>query len=185
MASRLFIVFVVFILALFSFPQTFATKQLHDQRFIPSSPFPSALETLQKQINYSFTNIGLLRRAMTHSSFSEENYRSLSILGASIIEESVSLWYLGKDIDISAKDLNRHILEMSKVDSSCAVDAMRLGLQKVVRVSSKTSSSTPTVVCGAFRALFGAIAIDTGNLDDAGSVFWSVHGGNFGQALAL
>lgn len=71
------------------------------------------------------------------------------------------------------------------MDSSCAVDAMRLGLQKIVRVSPKTNSSTPTVVCGAFRAIFGAIAIDTGKSDDAGSVFWSVHGGGFGQAVEL
>ncbi|RVW52886.1 Protein nuclear fusion defective 2 [Vitis vinifera] len=72
---------------------------------------------------------------MTHSSFSEENNKALSILGASTIETSVSLQYLKKDIEASAKDLNRRISEISQVESSCAVDAMRLGLQKVIRVS--------------------------------------------------
>ncbi|KAA8540843.1 hypothetical protein F0562_024806 [Nyssa sinensis] len=135
--------------------------------------------------SYSFQSIGLLRRAMTHSSYSEENNRALSVLGADVIETSVALRSLGKNIEISAKDLNRQISEISKVEKSCAVDGMRLGLQKVVRVSPKTNSSTPAVVCGAFRAIFGAIAIDTGKSDDAGSVFWSVHGGDVGRALTL
>ncbi|RVW52838.1 Protein nuclear fusion defective 2 [Vitis vinifera] len=122
---------------------------------------------------------------MTHSSFSEENNKALSILGASTIETSVSLQYLKKDIEASAKDLNRRISEISQVESSCAVDAMRLGLQKVIRVSPKTNASTPAVVCGAFRAIFGAIAMDTGKSDDAGKVFWSVHGSEVGGAAAL
>ncbi|RVX18592.1 Protein nuclear fusion defective 2 [Vitis vinifera] len=134
---------------------------------------------------YTFQSIGLLRRAMTHSSFSEENNKALSILGASTIETSVSLQYLKKDIEASAKDLNRRISEISQVESSCAVDAMRLGLQKVIRVSPKTNASTPAVVCGAFRAIFGAIAMDTGKSDDAGKVFWSVHGSEVGGAAAL
>lgn len=45
---------------------------------------------------------------------------------------------------------------------------MRLGLQKIIRVSSKTDSSTASVVCGAFRAIFGAISIDARSVDSAG-----------------
>lgn len=129
--------------------------------------------------------MGYLRRAMTHSSFSEENNRALSILGANVIDTSVSMYYLGKDIDISPKDLNSRISENSKVETSCSVDGMGLGLHRVVRVSSKTNSTTPTVVCGAFRAIFGAVAIDTKKVDDAGLVFWRVHGSEVGGALAM
>lgn len=135
--------------------------------------------------SYTFQSIDLLRRAMTHSSFSEENNKALSILGASAIETSVSLQFLKKDIDASAKDLNHRILEISQVESSCAVDAIRLGLQKVIRVAPKTNSSAPAVVCGAFRAIFGAVAMDTGKSDDAGKVFWNVHGSEVGGAAAL
>lgn len=125
---------------------------------------------------YEFQNIGLLRRAMTHSSYSEENNKAFSILGESIIETTVSLKLLTKDLDISSKDLNNWVSEVSKVETSCAVDGMRLGLQNVVRVSSSTNSSTSSVVCGAFRSIFGAIALDTGKSDDAGKVFLVVHG---------
>ncbi|KAL9239591.1 hypothetical protein vseg_013900 [Gypsophila vaccaria] len=150
------------------------------QMIINYSPFPTSLETLQKQLNYTFRRIDLLRRAMTHASFSEENNRALSILGTSIIETSISLRYLRNDIDISSKALNRKIAMIANVESSCAVDGMTLGLHKVIRVSHKTNSTSPAILCGAFRAIFGAIALDNGESNDAETVFWNVHTGTRG-----
>ncbi|XWS37375.1 hypothetical protein CRYUN_Cryun19dG0037600 [Craigia yunnanensis] len=185
-AFTLFSVFTILLFTLFSsVPQAYAAGKSEDRRFKPSSPFSQALETLQKQIGYTFKSIGLLRRAMTHASFSEENNKALSILGTHVIETSASLRSLEKDIDMSSKELNKLILEISKVESSCAVDGKRLGLQKVVRVSPKTDPSNPTVVCIAFRALFGAIAIDSGNTDEAGKIFWSIHSDKVGRAVSL
>ncbi|KAJ7956262.1 protein NUCLEAR FUSION DEFECTIVE 2 [Quillaja saponaria] len=185
MHFRRFIVFTFFLLVILPNIQGQAASELHDRSFKLLSPFSLALETLQKQLGYTFKNIGLLRRAMTHASFSLDNNKALSILGASVIETSVSLQSLVKDFEISAEDLNRQIVEVSKVETSCAVDGMRLGLHKVIRISSRTNSSAPSVVCGAFRAIFGAIAIDTGKSDDAGKIFWSVHGGQVGGALVF
>lgn len=136
-------------------------------------------------ISYTFKSTSLLRRAMTHASFSEENNKAFSIFGATIIETSVSFNLLSKDVDVSAKELNRRISLISNVDSSCAVDAMRLSLHKVVRVSPKTNSSSPSVLCGAFRSIFGAIALDAENSDDAGKVFLTVHGRDFGVSMAM
>ncbi|OMO81548.1 hypothetical protein CCACVL1_12368 [Corchorus capsularis] len=189
MSSRDFIFFSVFIVTLFelisSVPQAYAIGKYEDQSFKPSSPFSQALETLQNKTGYTFKSIGLLRRAMTHSSFSRENNKALSTLGTHIIETSVSVHSLEENIDMSSKELNNLISEISNVDSSCAVDGMRLWLQKVVRVSPKTDPSTATIVCGAFRAMFGAIAIDSGSTDEAGNVFWSVHNGKIGRAASL
>ncbi|KAK9278475.1 hypothetical protein L1049_028041 [Liquidambar formosana] len=179
------IILTVLVFPIFSPLQANAANELHDQSVEPPSPFSSALKTLQGQINHTFQDIGLLRRAMTHASYSEENNKALSVLGTFIIETSVSLHYLRKNIDISGKDLSRRVAEISKVNSSCAVDAMRLGLHKVIRVSPKTDSSAPAVVCSGFRAIFGAVAIDTGKSDDAKKVFWYVHGSDIGRAVAL
>jgi len=41
------------------------------------------------------------------------------------------------------------------------------------------------VVCSAFRAMFGAIALDIGKSDDAGDIFWNVHGGDVGVGDVL
>ncbi|KAL5064673.1 hypothetical protein RYX36_026410 [Vicia faba] len=149
------------------------------------SPFASSLETLQKQLGYTFKTISLLRRSMTHASFSEENNKAFSIFGATIIETSVSFNLLSKDVDVSAKEMNRRLSLISNVDSSCAVDGLRLGLHKVVRVSPKTNSSSTAVVCGAFRSIFAAIALDTGDLDTAGNVFLTVHGRDLGFSMDM
>ncbi|XP_059642849.1 protein NUCLEAR FUSION DEFECTIVE 2 [Cornus florida] len=189
MHSRQFLPFVFLAFAIYlsfqALAQEHSAKPLHDHTFKPSSTFSLALETLQKQIGYTFQSVGLLRRAMTHASYSEENNKALSILGANVIDTSIALRSLGKDIEISPKDLNRRISEIAKVESSCAVDGTRLGLQKIVRVSPKTNSTSPALVCGTFRAIFGAIAVDTGKSDEAGNVFWSVHGGDFARAFTL
>ncbi|KAF7838349.1 protein NUCLEAR FUSION DEFECTIVE 2 [Senna tora] len=183
MRSRRFTLFSVLLISTISLLQGHASADLNIRS--SSSPFSIALETLQKQLGYTFKSIALLRRAMTHASFSEENSRALSILGANVIDAAVSFQSLAKDIDISSKDLNRRISEISAVESSCTVDGLRLGLQKVVRVSPKTNSSAPAVVCGAFRAIFGAIAVDTADCDAAGDIFWAIHGAKVGAALPL
>lgn len=142
-----------------------------------STPFSNALANLQKEINYTFKGVGMLRRAMTHSSYSGENNKALSILGESVIETSLALLSLRCDVDISAKDLNLVISETSKVEGSCNAEGTRLGLQNIVRVARNTNATSPSVVCGAFRALFGAIAVDAASSDVAGEVYGNIHSG--------
>ncbi|KAH6798983.1 Ribonuclease III family protein [Perilla frutescens var. frutescens] len=142
-----------------------------------STPFSNALANLQNEINYTFEGVGLLRRAMTHSSYSGENNKALSILGESVIETSLALQSLRNDVDMSAKDLNLVISEASKVEGSCNTEGTRLGLQNIVRVAPKTNATAPSVVCGAYRALFGAIAIDAASSDKAGEVYRKIHSG--------
>ncbi|XP_047259588.1 protein NUCLEAR FUSION DEFECTIVE 2-like [Capsicum annuum] len=180
---RRFICSILLALALYSSPQARANPSLSIR---PTSPFSIALETLQNQIQYTFQDVELLRRALTHASYSGENNRALSILGEKVIEGPVSLQLLSKDIDMPPKDLNRVIVDLSSnVVSSCVADGGRLGLQKIIRVSRKTNLSAPAVVCGAFRAVFGAIAIDKSSLDSAGKVFLTIHGKGMEKAMAM
>ncbi|CAH8381663.1 unnamed protein product [Eruca vesicaria subsp. sativa] len=170
------------VIAIFSSSQVRATN-VGIESF--SSPFTTDLATLQSQIGYKFTNINLLRRAMTHASFSQENNKALSIFGSHLIETSVSLHLLSKDIDTSSKALTRLIAEVSNVESSCALDGNRLGLERVIRVSPKTDASNSGIVCGGFRAIFGAVATDSGMVDEAVKVFWKVHGDRGGRFVSV
>ncbi|KAK4362373.1 hypothetical protein RND71_017614 [Anisodus tanguticus] len=180
---RQFICSILLAFALYSSIQAQANPPISSR---PTSPFSIALETLQNQIQYTFQDAELLRRAMTHASYSGENNRALSVLGEKVIEGSVSLQLLSKNIDMSPKDLNRVFVELSSnVVTSCAADGDRLGLQKIIRVSRKTNSSAPAVVCGAFRAMFGAIAIDKSSLDSAGKVFLNIHGKGMEKYMAM
>ncbi|CAN8313332.1 unnamed protein product [Cochlearia groenlandica] len=168
-----------------SFFQVRAKSETHLRIESFSSPFATDLVTLQTQIGYKFTNINLLRRAMTHASFSQENNKALSIFGTHIIETSVSLKFLTKDIDISSKALTRLIADVSNVNTSCALDGNRLGLDRMIRVSPKTDASNSVIVCGGFRAIFGAVAIDSGMVDEAMKCFWKVHGDGFGKLVSM
>ncbi|XP_059303822.1 protein NUCLEAR FUSION DEFECTIVE 2 [Lycium ferocissimum] len=180
---RQFICSILLAFVLYSSLQAQANSSISSR---PTSRFSIALQTLQSRIQYTFQDVELLRRAMTHASYSGENNRALSILGEKVIEGSVSLQLLSKNIDMSPKDLNRAIVDLSSnVVTSCVADGERLDLQKIIRVSRKTNSSAPAVVCGAFRAMFGAIAIDKSSLDSAGKVFLSVHGKGMEKAVAM
>ncbi|KAI5397791.1 hypothetical protein KIW84_063566 [Lathyrus oleraceus] len=70
-----------------------------------------------------------------------------------------------KDVDVSAKEINCQLSLISNVESSCVIDGLRLGLHKVVRISSKTNSSSTVVVCGVFQLIFVVIVLDAGNSD--------------------
>lgn len=71
------------------------------------------------------------------------------------------------------------------MNSSCALDGNQLGLQRIIRVSPKTDASNSAIVCGGFRAIFGAIAIDTGLVDEAIKAFWKVHGDVAGRLVSM
>ncbi|KAI3858453.1 hypothetical protein MKW98_021818 [Papaver atlanticum] len=165
-----------FIAISLSFPFQVTDQLQYDNLQMTSSEFSTSLETLQKRIGYEFKNVNLLRRAMTHASYSGENNKALSDLGLDVIKTSIALNCLKKDIDISVRDLNSQITKVTEVNT-CAIEGTRLGLQNIIRVPMKGNSSAPPVVCSGFRGLFGAIAVDTGKADDAGNVFWNVHRG--------
>ncbi|PWA78159.1 ribonuclease III domain-containing protein [Artemisia annua] len=131
-----------------------------------SGSFSDALDMVQMTLQYRFKKIEFLRIALTHSSYSAENNKVFSILGNKVMKITLVLQSLKKDLDISPDDLNDKI---SKFHSSCA--AYGMFLKDVVRVSSTTDSSASSVVCGALRAIFGAIALDNGEFADAINVF--------------
>ncbi|XP_010478019.1 PREDICTED: protein NUCLEAR FUSION DEFECTIVE 2 isoform X2 [Camelina sativa] len=186
MVTNRFTLLLVLVVISISFSSSFSQVRATSETNLRIQSFSSDLSTLQTQIGYKFNNTNLLRRAMTHASFSQENNKALSIFGTHIIETSVSLHYLTEDIDASSKALNRLIAQVSNVESSCALDGGRLGLGKIIRVSPKTDASNPAILCGGFRAIVGAIAIDdAGTVDKAINVFWKVHGDRAGRLVSI
>ncbi|KAF3328497.1 Protein NUCLEAR FUSION DEFECTIVE 2 [Carex littledalei] len=147
-----------------------------------SSSFSAALETLQNQIGYQFKTIDLLKQALTHPSYSQENNRALSILGLSSAESAASLRLLANNADASASSVSSAVAEASRL-STCATAGKRLGIGAIVRVASGTDASTPSVICTALRAVFGAVAVDTGSVDAAAKVFLTVYKSGLGVAV--
>ncbi|PKA52929.1 hypothetical protein AXF42_Ash001910 [Apostasia shenzhenica] len=139
-----------------------------------SSSFSAGIDTLQNQIGYHFQSVDLLRRAMTHSSFSRDNNRALSLLGLSAMEATAAFSLLRDDPEASAAAVNGRIAEIAGFET-CSAAGNRLGIEKLVRVASGTTAS-PAIVCGALRAMFGAISVDAGGIDAVGKVVLRVVG---------
>ncbi|XP_078154262.1 ribonuclease III family protein [Carex rostrata] len=147
-----------------------------------SSSFAAALETLQKQIGYQFKTIDLLKQALTHPSYSQENNRALSILGLSSAEAAASLRLLSINADASASSISSAVADASRL-STCATAGKRLGIGAIVRVASGTDASTPSVICTALRGVVGAVAVDSGSVDAAAKVFLTVYKSGLGAAV--
>ncbi|KAF0906219.1 hypothetical protein E2562_009235 [Oryza meyeriana var. granulata] len=139
-----------------------------------SSPFDAALATLQKQIAYDFRAPDLLRRAMTHASYSRENGRALAVLGLAAAQSAAALRALVADHDASASAVSRRARDASE-EAACVAAAARVGIPSIVRVAAGTKASAAPVVCGALRALIGAVAVDANSTHVAEEVFWKLH----------
>uniref|UniRef100_A0A0E0D9P8 RNase III domain-containing protein n=1 Tax=Oryza meridionalis TaxID=40149 RepID=A0A0E0D9P8_9ORYZ len=141
-----------------------------------SSPFDAALATLQNQIAYRFHAPDLLRRAMTHASYSRENGRALAVLGLAASQSAAALRALAADHDASASAsaVSRRARDASG-EAACVAAAARVGIPSIVRVAAGTKPTAPLVVCGALRALIGAVAVDANSTHAAEEVFWKLH----------
>ncbi|KQK12028.1 hypothetical protein BRADI_1g01120v3 [Brachypodium distachyon] len=139
-----------------------------------SSPFDAALAALEKRIGYGFRSPGLLRRSMTHASYSRENGRALAVLGLACAQSAAALRVLAADRDAAASAVSRGTRDAAG-EAACAAAGQRVGIPSIVRVAGGTKASAAPVVCGALRALVGAVALDNGTADAAGEVFWRLH----------
>lgn len=130
--------------------------------------------------SYQFKNRELHLRALTHSSYSKENNKALSILGESIIETFAAMRSLTNDLYKSTNDLYKSSRDLNKIlketvvnkilketVEDCPMSGKRLRLHEKVMVSSSTDASNPSVVCGALKSMVGATALDSGEPDKA------------------
>ncbi|RCV39882.1 hypothetical protein SETIT_9G006000v2 [Setaria italica] len=141
---------------------------------LSSSSFDAGLAKLQARIGYAFRAPDLLRRAMTHASYSRENGRALAVLGLAAAQSAAVLGALAADNDAAASVVSRRATEAAS-EAACAAAGTHVGIPAIVRVASRTSASAAPVVCGALRALIGAVAVDANSTDAAGDVFWRLH----------
>ncbi|GJN22618.1 hypothetical protein PR202_gb10201 [Eleusine coracana subsp. coracana] len=95
--------------------------------------------------------------------YSRENGRALAVLGLAASESAAAASTVSRSATRAASE------------AACAETGARVGIPAVVRVAAGTSASTPPVVCGALRALIGAVAVDAGSTDAASKLYWRLH----------
>lgn len=133
------------------------------------------LNSLQKQIGYTFQDISLLNKSLTHKSYVNENSDSLKnnerfeFLGDSVLDLIVTGYLLKAFPDFSEGILSK--IRAAVVNESCLADlARQIGLGKYLLLGKGEESSggreKNSLLANAYEALAGAVYFDS-NLEKA------------------
>ena len=124
---------------------------------------------IEEQIGYKFKNKDLLKTALSHSSYANENHtrnnERLEFLGDSVLSIIVSDYIFKKMENVDEGDLSRFratlvcehsLAEISKKISLCELIFLGRGEEKT------GGRRRPSIISDAFEALLGAIYLDGG-----------------------
>lgn len=122
-------------------------------------------EELQQRIGYRFQCADLLRRALTHRSFSTDHNERLEFLGDSVVNCVITQTLFQKFPELPEGELSR--LRASLVsEPALAVLAASLELGNLLRLGEGELKSggtrRPSMLADALEAVFGAVCIDGG-----------------------
>ena len=129
------------------------------------TPGSSALQALQQRLGHLFAQPELLRRALTHRSFSAEHNERLEFLGDAVLSLAVSGLLYDRHAGSDEGDLTRVRAHLVREDSLHRV-ALSLGLPEVLRLSEGEArgggAQRPSILADAVEALLGALYLDGG-----------------------
>ena len=137
------------------------------------------LNSLQKQIGYTFQDISLLNKSLTHKSYVNENSDSLKnnerfeFLGDSVLDLIVSGYLLKAFPDFSEGILSK--IRAAVVNESCLAELARqidLGKYLLLGKGEETSGGREknSLLANAYEALAGAVYFDS-NLEKAKDLY--------------
>lgn len=120
---------------------------------------------LEKELGYSFKDLGLLKLALTHRSYSAAHNERLEFLGDSVLNCAAAILLFDKFTDVDEGKLSR--VRSHLVRQDCLAQIGRgLSLEEVLSVGSgelkSASSLKDSIVADAVEAIFGAILLDSG-----------------------
>ena len=127
------------------------------------------IDKLEKQINYKFKNIALLKEAITHSSFqkkklkvNKKNYERLEFLGDRVLGLVLSE-YLFKNFPKSKEGvLDNYFQKFANYDNLFNY-AKRINLSKFLKTQKGDNlENNKSILSDVVEAIIGAIYIDTG-----------------------
>ena len=131
-------------------------------------------EELQKRIGYTFRDPALLKRALTHSSYSNETgarnhhllcNERLEFLGDSVLSLITSEYLYGSFPDLPEGDLTR-MRAATVCEGALANYAEKIGLGEFLLLGKGERQSggakKPAVIADAFEAILAAIYLDAG-----------------------
>jgi len=124
-----------------------------------------ALQSLQKRLQYEFSNPKLLAQALTHRSFSSDHNERVEFLGDSVLNLSVAGLLYQQLSELPEGDLSRVRANLVKQDTLHKL-AVVLGLPEMLRLGEGEARSggqhRPSILADALEAVIGAVYLDAG-----------------------
>jgi ribonuclease-3 len=124
-----------------------------------------SLAGLQQRLQHAFKDSSLLRRAVTHRSFSADHNERLEFLGDSVLNLAVSSLLFERLAQLPEGDLSRVRANLVKQDTLHQI-ALRLQIPAVLRLGEGESKSgglqRPSILADTLEALIGAVYLDAG-----------------------
>lgn len=128
-------------------------------------PLDDPLAALQQRLAHSFGDARLLKRALTHRSFSAEHNERLEFLGDSVLNLAVAQLLYQRLDRLPEGDLSRVRANLVKQDTLHRI-AVELGLPAVLKLGEGESKSgghrRPSILADALEAVVGAVHLDAG-----------------------
>lgn len=120
---------------------------------------------LEKELAYSFKDLGLLKLALTHRSYSASHNERLEFLGDSVLNCAAAILLFDKFSEVDEGKLSRVRSHLVRQDCLAQI-GRNLSLEDVLSVGTGELKSSSTlkdsIVADAVEAIFGAILLDSG-----------------------
>jgi ribonuclease-3 len=120
---------------------------------------------LQSRLDYTFTDAGLLRQALTHRSHSADHNERLEFLGDSVLNLAVAHMLFEALGKLPEGDLSRMRAQLVRQDSLHGL-ALTLGLPDLLLLGDGEMRSggqrRPSILADALEAVIGAVYLDGG-----------------------
>jgi ribonuclease-3 len=124
-----------------------------------------SLQELQRRLQHEFADATLLKRALTHRSFSIDHYERLEFLGDSVLGLAISGLLYSRLETLPEGDLSRVRANLVKQETLHQL-AVGLGLPDLLRLGEGEVRSggqkRPSILADALEALIGAVYLDAG-----------------------
>lgn len=139
---------------------------------------PADLDRLQRAIGYSFSNVALLERALTHRSFGQPNNERLEFLGDSVLNCVVAIALFDRFAALREGELSRLRASLVCQDGLHRI-AQALQLGDCLRLGEGEMKSggfrRPSILADALEAVLAAVFLD-GGFDAAKGVIDRLYG---------
>ena len=133
--------------------------------------FERSLDEIESKLGYVFNRREWLRRALTHSSFEQDNrraesYERLEFLGDRVIELTTCKWLFDRYPDADEGVLSKHLAWIGDEENLARL-AERLGLRGMIRVGRSMNGQaehvSQSMLADAIESVMGAIYVDGGH----------------------